>query len=61
MSGLDLIGGGMPLYLDTETLHYVQRLMSNIFLVSKAHIFGVADLVIILIGILTTFFVPIEK
>lgn len=42
MGGLRLIEGGTPSYLDIETLYYVQRLMSNIFPVSKAYIFGIA-------------------
>ena len=65
MNGLGLIEGGTPSYLDVETLYHVQSLMSNIFPVSKANIFGVAGLVIIagviLGGILAVFLIPIQN
>ena len=65
MDGLGLIEGGTPSFLDIETLYYVERLMSNIFPVSKAYIFGVAGLVIIsgviLSGILATFLMSVKK
>ena len=61
MGGLGLIEGGTPSYLDIETLYYVQRLMSDIFPMSKAYIFGIAGLAIISVGILAAFLVSIEK
>ena len=60
MGGLGLIEGGTPSYLDIETLYYVQRLMSNIFPVSKANLFGIAGLVIISVSILAAFLVPLK-
>lgn len=61
MGGLGLIGGGTPSYLDVETLYYVERLMSDIFPVSKAYIFVIAGLVIISVGLLAAFLVSIKK
>lgn len=55
LGGLGLIEGGTPSFLDIETLYFVERLMSNIFPVSKAYIFGIAGLVIISVGILSAF------
>jgi len=52
MGGLGLMEGGTPSYLDIETLYYIQRLMSNIFPVSRAYVFGIIGLVIISVGIL---------
>jgi len=61
MDGLGLIEGGTPSYLDIETLYYVQRLMSDIFPVSKAYIFGIAGLIIISVGILAAFLIPLRS
>jgi len=61
MSGLGLIEGGTPSYLDLETLYYVERLMSDIFPVSKAYLFGIAGLVIISVGFLAAFLVSFGK
>ena len=65
MDGLGLIEGGTLSYLDMETLYHVERLMSNIFPVSKAYIFGIAGLAIIsgviLSGILAAFLIPVAR
>ncbi len=61
MGGLGLIEGGTPSYLDIETLYSVQRLMSDIFPVSKAYIFGIAGLVIISAGILSAFLMGVWR
>jgi hypothetical protein len=65
LNGLGLIEGGTPSYLHIETLYYVERLMSNIFPVSKAYIFGMAGLFIIsgviLGSILVAFLVPLRR
>jgi len=61
MGGLGLIGGGTPSYLDLGTLYHVERIMSNIFPVSKAYIFGIAGLIIVSVGILAALLIPAEK
>lgn len=65
VDGLGLLGGGTPSYLEIETLYYVEHLMSNIFPVSKAYIFGIAGLVIVSVvvigGILAAFLIPLRK
>ena len=49
MDGLGLIEGGIPGYLDIETLRHVSGLMTGI--VSKINIFGISGLVCIFISI----------
>lgn len=61
MDGLGLIEGGTLGGLDMSTLYHVERLMSSTFPASKANVFGVAGLVIVLVSILIALFVPIRK
>ena len=61
MDGLGLIEGGMPSYLDMETLYYVSRFMSEILAPAKEHTLVIAGLVIISIAILIALLVPVRK